>query len=431
MKPALESSVLMGNGVQSYEFPVTVFPKDIQEIIIDLNSSLNYPIDFIGSSILTATSVCIGNSHKVQFQDIWIESAVIYMAIVGKAGTNKSHPLETIFSPIRDIDYESIKQYNLDLAEYTSHPEGNSKPKYKRTLVSDFTIESLVQIHDINKRGLGVCNDELMTWISNFNRYNNGSEESYWLSNFSSKSYTRDTIKHGVFCIKQPFTSVIGTIQPSVLSELGKGNKLNNGFIDRILFTYPENLKIQSWSKNKLNEKVYSKWQLHVAKMLAFPFDIEKGSTLINFNKDAEEMLYKWQAEQTKNCNEIDNEIVTGIHTKMEVYAIRFSLILQMLYYVSGEDDLKEIGVNAVKGSIKLARYYKENALRVREIISKSSADKRKGQSELLLNALPEKFTSSQGEDIAEENSISRATFYNLIQDVSIFTKEGKTYIRK
>ena len=52
-------------------FPVDVFPKAVQEIISATNESLNFPIDFIGASMLYAVSVSIGNTHKVEIKNGW------------------------------------------------------------------------------------------------------------------------------------------------------------------------------------------------------------------------------------------------------------------------------------------------------------------------------------------------------------------------
>ena len=81
-------------------FPVEVFPKAIQEIITGTNESLSFPIDFIGASLLYAVSVSIGNSYSVEIKKGWQENAVLYMCIVGRAGTNKSHPVSFALQPL-------------------------------------------------------------------------------------------------------------------------------------------------------------------------------------------------------------------------------------------------------------------------------------------------------------------------------------------
>ena len=75
-------------AIKRNHFPVEVFPNAIQEIIATTNESLNFPTDFIGASILYAVSVSIGNTHRVEIKKGWQESAVLYLSIVGRPGTN-------------------------------------------------------------------------------------------------------------------------------------------------------------------------------------------------------------------------------------------------------------------------------------------------------------------------------------------------------
>ena len=87
------------------------------------------------------------------------------------------------------------------------------EPIRKRFLISGVTPEGLSLIHAQNKRGLCLWTDELSAWFKNFKRYNNGSEEQFWLSVFSAKTTISDhkNAKSSIF-IKRPYFSVIGTI---------------------------------------------------------------------------------------------------------------------------------------------------------------------------------------------------------------------------
>lgn len=176
------------------------------------------------------------------------------MALVGRPGTNKSHPLSFAMQPFLELDYKANKAYDLAYAEYekvmqmsrkertdsgiTEQPE---EPIRKRFLVSDITPEGLSLIHAQNKRGLCLWVDELSTWFKNFNRYNSGSEEQFWLSVFSAKATINDRkgSRNSIF-IKRPYISVVGTIQKNILGELAKGERSNNGFIDRIPFCHAQ-----------------------------------------------------------------------------------------------------------------------------------------------------------------------------------------------
>ena len=58
------------------------------------------------------------------------------------------------------------------------------EPVRRRFLVSDITPEGLSLIHSQNRRGLCLLQTSFQHGSKNFNRYNNGSEEQFWLSVF-------------------------------------------------------------------------------------------------------------------------------------------------------------------------------------------------------------------------------------------------------
>lgn len=104
------------------------------------------------------------------------------------------------------------------------------EPVRHRFLVSDITPEGLSLVHSQNRRGLCLLSDELSAWVKNFNRYNNGSEEQFWLSAFNGSTTISDrkNSQNSIF-IKRPFIPVVGTIQKRLLTELANGERTANG----------------------------------------------------------------------------------------------------------------------------------------------------------------------------------------------------------
>mgnify|MGYP002516285060 CR=1 FL=1 len=251
------AAMRMGAELSGGEFPISVFPHKIQRIITELHASQGYPIDYIAAAMLSALAVSIGNSHLAQVKRGWVESPILYMALIGRPGANKSHPLSFAFHPFIEHDYRHNKEYQEQYAEYERTMSMTKKerleagkdefpipPKRSRFLVSDITPEGLSLIHAQNPRGLCLWSDELSAWFKNFNRYNNGSEEQFWLSVFNAKPTISDrkSSQSSIF-IKRPYISVVGTIQQKILGELGKGERASNGFIDRILFVMPQSVQ--------------------------------------------------------------------------------------------------------------------------------------------------------------------------------------------
>lgn len=230
-----ETNICISEPKEEEGFPVSVFPKPIREIISETKATLNYPADFIASAICFTLSVGIGNNFVAKVKEGWNERAILYMAIIGRSGVNKSHPLSFAMQPLFELDIKSSVKYQKERREYEKYilackkekedKEQATEPVLKKFIVSDITPERLITIHQDNKRGICLYVDELMSWLKNFNRYNSGSEEQFWLSVFSGKPIILDRQgnKNSAF-IKHSFISVIGT-QKKLLKKLVKGER--------------------------------------------------------------------------------------------------------------------------------------------------------------------------------------------------------------
>ncbi|MFY0674505.1 MAG: DUF3987 domain-containing protein [Bacteroidia bacterium] len=423
-------------------FPVDVFPKAVQEIITATNESLNFPIDFIGGSMLYAVSVAIGNTYKVEIKKGWKESAVLYLAIVGRRGISKSHPLSFALKPIEiqdDINYEKFlsekKEYDVivGLPKKERERQGYEepiKPVWKQHLVTDFTPEALVEVHKFNKRGIGVYADELASWFNNFNRYNKGSEEQFWLSIWSGKPIRINRKTSEPTFIKLPFVSVGGTIQPGVLNQLAE-KRTENGFLDRLLFVVPDSLKKECWSETELSPLISGNWETIITNLLKLTLvesDMDQLQPVtIKFTLEAKQLLFQWQSELTDVINRSENEVISGICAKLEVYAIRLALCLEMMRYACGESKKQAVGIEALQGAIKLVEYFKRTAIKVHSTISNASpADKLPTDKKNLYAALPDKFKTGEGVLIAESMGISERTFKRLIRKKELFDNQTR-----
>jgi hypothetical protein len=86
---------------------------------------------------------------------------------------------------------------------------------------------------------------------------------------FSAKTTISDrkNAKSSIF-IKRPYISVIGTIQKKILSELAKGERSSNGFIDRILFVMPNLQQKARWNDKELPENIEQEWNAIIDKLI-------------------------------------------------------------------------------------------------------------------------------------------------------------------
>ena len=434
-------AVRIGAKMSGGEFPIEAFPIRIQRIISSLHDCQGYPVDYVAAAILAAIAVGIGNSHLVQVKRNWLESPILYMALIGRPGANKSHPLSFAFQPFIEHDYCQNQEYQKLYAEYERTMSMSKKerieagldefpqaPMRRRFLVSDITPEGLSLIHAQNPRGLCLWSDELSAWFKNFNRYNNGSEEQFWLSVFNAKPTISDrkSTQSSIF-IRRPYISVIGTIQKKILSELAKGERSSNGFIDRILFVMPNLQQKARWNDKELPENIEQEWNGIIGKLIQEEYALnefgEIEPQILLFTEDAKRRLYEWQHHFSELCDRETNDTIVSIYCKLEIYIIRFCLIIQLARWTCGECDKTYIDLLTVERAIRLTEYFKESALSVQNILNENALT---CQQQTIVNLLPSSFTTAQAIQIAEQNGMKERTFQRFLNDNigTLFRKE-------
>ena len=424
------------------DFPLHLFPKRFQDIARGTADGLGYPLDFIAGSMFFAAAVAVGGTHCVRIKEEWREYPLLYLAIVGKAGTNKSHPMSFAMKPLLKFDSEQHREFKKNYAEYqnllsmskrereeqgiTEHPQ---PPRHTRFVVSDVTPEGLAVIHEQNKRGICLYADELKSWINNFNRYSKGSEEQFWLSNFSCKPIIIDrrSVESSIF-VSRSHISVIGSIQLMQLRDLAKGDKGYNGFLDRILFLVPRKLEKDYWSDNDVPHHLTSQWSATIGELINLEYATdefgEPQPTILGYTADARKRIFEWQRHNTDLYNSEFDERVGGIYAKLEIYVNRFALILQMLRWVYREGDKRAIDINSVEGAIALTEYFRDSVNKVVDYIYGCDSEKLSDVQKQLVAALPEIFTTAEGVVIATKLGVNERSFKRFIKQDALFRRE-------
>ena len=165
-------------------FPLEVFPHDLRQFIERCADDLNYEPDFLAGSILAAASGAIGRSYTLHVRPGWIEAGVLWLCIVGRPGSGKSHPMKSALTPIfrRDIQlYVEYQEAKQAYDEYKSLPKADkentpevSEPILQKHTVSDITLEALANV--LRNSDVLLHADEFRGWLANFNRYTPGSD---------------------------------------------------------------------------------------------------------------------------------------------------------------------------------------------------------------------------------------------------------------
>jgi len=359
-------------------FPIEIFPEDIQYYMNICNKTLNSNIDYMGCSFLWLISLIVGNSVKIKVKSGWIESGIVWISLVGEAGIGKTPSISRIIYPLEKINNLEIKKYinnsklyeaynNLDKKEKQNNEEVK-KPTKSQIIVSDFTIEAITDLHEENKNAVGVFCDELAGWYKDMNKYRAGSDLEYWLSSWSNKGIAQNRKTAKSTFVESPILPVLGGIQPKILVQFFTEENKDNGFIDRMLTTYPDAI-VDNYNEEDLGEDVidwYNDYIVNFYNMIKL--------TILNYHPDGEikskiailsdgakklwvDIFNKITSHQ--NSDE-ENEYMKSMYPKQKSYIPRFALLLNTLYWYDDKDNysLGIISEKAMKNAIELSTYF-------------------------------------------------------------------------
>ena len=283
-------------------FPLEVLPQAVQSVILDMATYENYKIEFIATAMLSAVSAALGGAYRIRIKGDWQSSGALYVILVGRPGLGKTPPLEAAYRPIRKRDYALFKVYETEMEAWKAAGENGKKPVLKRTVVSDFTPESLLLTHHNNPRSVVILVDEIMGMFNSANRYTNGQLIEQLLTAWSGGALDVTRVNSPVpVHIEHPCINIIGTTQTKRVHELLKKGFEENGLLDRILFVMPKSPKLSSWKNRDEDGERTSlaavRWENILNKVLALDYDTEaeeKIPHVLSMDREAREYFFSW-----------------------------------------------------------------------------------------------------------------------------------------
>lgn len=315
----------------SYDlFPVEVFPDQLREYIVELKKSLNFHPDFCAAAAMFAISTVNGNKYKLRVKNGWEASTVFWFACVGYPGTIKTHPVKTLMKPLQVLDYESKMRYDAEMLVYD--PEGKQpKPKFRQHLISDYTLEALHSIHDINKRGIGLYKDELKGFLNDMNKYRKGSDEEFWLESFNNGSYIVNRVTREPIMVHNISINIIGTIQHDVLSKV-VDDYAGNGLIDRFLFTASED-KVYPLTSEEISNYHPDEWMGLIRTInKEWEYRGMADTIVLDMNPETFKIYQQIDAEYVSMQNSENHSQETKNYlSKLKTYVPRFALLLGIM----------------------------------------------------------------------------------------------------
>ena len=280
-------------------------------------------------------------------------------------------------------------------------------PIEQQHITTDTTVEALADVLRGNPKGLLVYRDEATGWVASLNQYKGGkgSDKQFWLSAWSSQNYTVNRKGQPPVKIVKPFVSVIGNIPPDMLGELADRQGREDGFIDRVLFAYPDEVP-GKWTDSYPDPELEKRYIDACLSLIALP------PAVLTLSSGAQLQFKVWYDEHNRH-----KDGPAGAWAKMDGYCARLANIVHHLRFAYGEiENRDEVDADDIKKAIALIDYFKNH---VRRALGCMKAHK---QSSILARVMAF-VCSSEGYCVRPRNLVSQ----HLAKDV----EEGKALLSR
>lgn len=365
--------------------PVDGLSPNATEMLRKVASSLQCPVDIALSAMFTTVGVAMGK--RVIIDDgKYRNYPCLWVCVVAPSGSNKSTPIRFFLQPLKDRDSYNYGVYREELRAYRqAGDDKGDKPVFKQYVISDSTPEARNQVLSVNPNGILLYRDELKGMIDDFCRYAKSGELSQMLSMFDSDTIVVNRKSDEPLLIKDPFMSIIGSIQPSVLVDtFGNDNMMNNGFNQRWLFCYPESGMPEMYNDVSIPQSVISDWKDFIYNLIMYDFSVMGGKIYIRGEAKRVYIDY-YNSLQIKKASADD--YLSSVYSKLQIHVIRWAGVAHIL---GNSPTSIDITPEEMEYSVRCMDYFERCALKVYRMLLEGRGNRHEvksmGKEEMIAN---------------------------------------------
>lgn len=365
--------------------PVDGLSPNATEMLRKVASSLQCPVDIALSAMFATVGVAMGK--RVIIDDgKYRNYPCLWVCVVAPSGSNKSTPIRFFLQPLKDRDSYNYGVYREELRAYRqAGDDKGDKPVFKQYVISDSTPEARNQVLSVNPNGILLYRDELKGMIDDFCRYAKSGELSQMLSMFDSDTIVVNRKSDEPLLIKDPFMSIIGSIQPSVLVDtFGNDNMMNNGFNQRWLFCYPESGMPEMYKDVSIPQSVISDWKDFIYNLIMYDFSVMGGKIYIRGEAKRVYIDY-YNSLQIKKASADD--YLSSVYSKLQIHVIRWAGVAHIL---GNSPTSIDITPEEMEYSVRCMDYFERCALKVYRMLLEGRGNRHEvksmGKEEMIAN---------------------------------------------
>ncbi|MEZ0538945.1 YfjI family protein [Fibrella arboris] len=390
-----------------------MIPKPLRPWLCDVAQRMKCPLDFVAATAVVMISSLIGTrlTIKPKTRDDWTVVPNLWGAVIGEPSTMKTPSISEVLKPLSRLvavaraDFEeALAQYERTLVEYeaqkkayaaqaqdrhkgkkidnpTPYPEAPTKPKERRYMVNDTTVEKLADLLNENPVGLLQLRDELTGLLASWDRAGHEQDRAFHLEAWNgSGSMTIDRIGRGTTHVNVICESLFGGIQPAKLLpylHAATGYE-NDGFVQRLqIAVFPDRAQweyVDDYPDKAARDKAYNLvQQIADADFKAIGFDTSEFEKFpfTRFDITAQDLFKQWLTDWETNVLPNERGLLQEHFTKYRSLMPALALIFHVINCVanpavtSSNIEKQLVTIEAAQMAVKWCDYLMSHARRI------------------------------------------------------------------
>jgi hypothetical protein len=274
----------------------------------------------------------------------------------------------------------------------------------------------VVRILEENPQGVLLARDELAAWLGSFDRYAHGAADlQFWIEVWGGEQVSLDRVGEGNITVSNPAVPLTGTIQPRTLQKKLDTIHFQSGFASRLLLCRPPTTA-KTWTEADVSEDLEDRYRFLLEALYGLSDAGTSGDPITaTLSSAAKERWIAFYDEANAQLHREHDGPARAARAKSINHAARLALIFHLCAAVQTHQ-LGAVEAPVLERAVTVARWGLRETLRVYETLGLGAETL--DPPERFLQQLPQRFSTSEAEEVAEAQDVARRTLFKWLKDL-------------
>lgn len=276
------------------ELPQGLLPQIIENFALANGAQMGADPAGLAMAALATCAAAIPDAVqiKVKRYDDWMESARLWVALMGPPSAKKSPIISAATGPLCRLDVEMMRAWQKRVNDYDAlspdEKKATPRPLQTRLRIEDATVEAAQQVLEGSPWGVLLLQDELSGFFGAMDKYTGGkgaqADRAFWLRSFNGGQFALNRVGRGAAIIDNLSVSMLGGIQPEPLRKIA-GDSVDDGLLQRL---FPIMLRTATMGRDEPMPPVNAAYKVLIEELRKLSRPVSGYGAFLQFDEGAQ-----------------------------------------------------------------------------------------------------------------------------------------------